>query len=103
MPGSVHFYQCGYQPLSQGLRSLGREGNRTAHLWIGDSQQSGLRNSVIQLQELDSRWPRPDRSRIAISSDEDRILDDWVSTDMLFVPIWCCFAFPGQFDLLSID
>ena len=52
------------------------ECNRTAHLWIGDSQQSGLRNSVIQLQELDSRWPRPDRSRIAISSDEDRILDD---------------------------
>ena len=76
---------------------------RTAHLWIGDRQQSGLRNSVVQLQELESRWPRPDRSRIAISSDEDRILDDSVSTDMLFVPILRFFAFPGQFDLLSID
>ena len=76
MPGSVHFYQCWYEALSQGLRSLGRECKRTAHLTMGDRQQSGLRNSVIQLQELDSRWPRLDRWRIAISSDEDRILDD---------------------------
>ena len=50
--------------------------NRTAYLWIGDRQQSGLRNSVIESQELDSRWPRPDTSRIAISSDDDRIVDD---------------------------